>query len=208
MNESLSINAILSKRTTFPPGDQVAVTPRIENASHQFSSLAPQQLFSSVHDWIFTQLKILPYGVSNPGSVEEEAKRRWKLTADELLQVGTIYDGKYCNDVVSLFNSIMLALGHDSKVAKVFKKNPSGNILVHSLSLVTPSSERENVFAINAGGTKENFWVLPVSLNDKVISDWVVWKIARDQWEMGLTDSSQEKPTIITDAKKYYQKKM
>ena len=36
MNEGLSIDVILSRRIAFPPGEQVAVTAKIEEASRLF----------------------------------------------------------------------------------------------------------------------------------------------------------------------------
>ena len=100
----------------------------------------------------------------------------------------------------------MFALGNDAKIAKVFKKNTDNKILVHSLALVTPLQENSVTYAINAGGTKDHFWVQPTTLNSRIVNEWIVWKVARDQWEMGLADSSQEATTIIADAKNYYSK--
>lgn len=200
MNEK--VQRILANRREFVGGEQAKVTPRVLRIAEQFLGFSLEEQFVHAHQWIFDQLTILPYIPNDPEVVAEEANRRWKLTADELLEVGTIYDGKYCNDVANLFNSLMLALGHNAQVAKVFKQNEAGDILVHSLSLIRPTSFDMH-FAINAG-SRDKYWQKAILGDCTKIDDWVVWKVARDQWEMGLYDSSQEETTIVADASTYY----
>ena len=200
MSAELAVN-FLSSRFNFPPGEQVKVTPRIQEIANQFASFQHMQQFELFHKWIFSTLKVLPYEESDLVTVEDEARRRWKLTADELVQVGTLYDGKYCNDVVSLFNSGMTALGYEARVAKVFKPNDKNEIIVHSISLV--KTQHDSFCAINSGSEKF-YWVEELSDESPVqIRDWNVWKIGKDQWAMGLTDSSQENSTIIAYARNF-----
>lgn len=187
-------------------GNQVKTTSEIIKVSNLFQKTNQKDLFLAIHEWIFTNFIILPYDPTNKEIVRLEAKRRWKLTATQLLKLKTFYEGKYCNDMVTIFNAILIALGYDAKVLKVFKKNKDDKILIHSLSVIF-SKDNDTVGIVNSG-SKDNFWyetVFKSNINNLVIRDWVEWRIAVDQWEMGLNDSSQEENTIISDAKRYYE---
>lgn len=186
-------------RTQFPAGEQVKVTPAIKELSNQFRELHYPNGFQNIHDYIFGRIKIVPYDESVKAY---ERTRRWKLTADDLLRVGTVVDTKYCNDMVSLFLAISRGIGFDAKVAKVFNKN----IAVHSLALVD-SPQLTTQYVINAG-SKDKYWIEPLArdtkleFGTKLPNDWILWKADVDQWAMGLNDSSQETTTIMADAKK------
>lgn len=189
-------------RTEFPHGEQARVTPAISEISALFTNSDLPSGFKEIHDYLFTKLHIVPYDET---VVEAEKTRRWKLTANELLQVGTIIDTKYCNDVVNLYLAVAKGMGLDAKLAKVFNEK----LKVHSLALIgSPNSDSK--YLINAG-SKDKFWVeeLPSSLDlafgTVLPHEWFIWKVDQDQWSMGLVDSSQEDSTIITDAQKFFE---
>lgn len=191
-------------RTQFPPGEQVKVTPAIHEISERFRGLHYPNAFRDIHDYIFDRIKILPYDES---VMAYEKRRRWKLTADDLLRVGTVVDTKYCNDMVSLFLAISRGVGFDAKVAKVFNRN----IAVHSLALID-SPQLSDQYLINAG-SKDKYWIEPLPREQKLQfgtqlpNDWILWKADVDQWAMGLNDSSQEATTIMADAKQLFASK-
>lgn len=192
-------------KSVFPAGKQTEVTPLIQEISRQFENGSLVDRFQNIHDWIYSNLEMLPY-TDDVVTKSEEATRRWKLTADEVLKVGTIYEGKECNDVVMLFLAISKAMGYDGQLAKCYRKNEKGGILVHSLAIIT-DKESHKQFAINAGSTKK-FWVSEGKWDfdngPVMINEWYVWKVGDDQWAMGLNDASQAASTIIQDAKDFY----
>lgn len=193
-----------TKRTSFIGGKQSEVTPRILKISNKFKDLEFPDGFILIHNYLFEILKILPY---NENTKEYERKRRWKLTADEVLQTGTIVDTKYCNDVVNLFLAIMKGLGFEAKLVKVFKYN--NELFVHSLALVF-DIQNDKKYLIDTG-LKEIYWVeelsttLVIRPKTSLPRGWFVWKIADDQWSMNLYDYSQERK-IVRFAEKFLNK--
>lgn len=195
-------------RTDFPKGEQARVTQNILEACQQFRGLSYPDGFSNIHDYLFKRLTIVPY----TDEVKEiERTRRWKLTADELLKVGTIVDTKYCNDVVNLFLSMAKGLGFDAKLAKVFSKDGEDDkIKVHSLAIVE-SPDLDERYLINIG-SKDKYWIKPLPKDQELKfgaelpNNWFIWKVDLDQWSMGLNDSSQEHSTIVADANKFFNK--
>jgi hypothetical protein len=192
-------------KSEFPAGKQTEVTPLIQEISHRFDKGSLVTKFSDIHEWIYSNLEILPY-TDEPEVRAEEAMRRWKLTADEVLRVGTVFEGKECNDVVMIFLAISKALGYDGQLAKCFRKNEQGDILVHSIAIITDRKNKKQ-YAVNAG-SKNKYWVTEGSWDfdtgPVMINDWYVWRAGDDQWSMGLNDSSQEKTTIVKDAMDFY----
>ncbi len=190
-------------RNIFTKGKQAKVTSNIVNVSKQFNKLEFPKGFKNIHSYLYKKLKIIPY---TEGIKEIERKRRWKLTADELLKIGTIVDTKYCNDIVNLFLAIAKSLGFKARLAKVFDKYEN----VHSLAIVD-ILKTDNRYLINIG-SKDKYWIKPLSkdlklkFGKKLPDGWVVWKIGLDQWSIGLNDSSQERATIVADAKKFFDK--
>lgn len=189
----------------FPAGKQTEVSPLIQEIARKFDKGSLVGKFWEIHEWIYSNLEMLPY-TDDPEVRSDEAARRWKLTADEVLKVGTIYEGKECNDVSMIFIAIVKAMGYDGKLAKCYRKNDNGDILVHSIPIITDKVTNRQ-FAVNAG-SKEYFWVnegkWDFDSGPIMINNWHVWKVGDDQWAMGLNDASQESSTIIKDAEDFY----
>lgn len=112
------------------------------------------------------------------------------------MQSGEIIDTKYCNDVVTLFVATLKALKTDAYIAKVFRLNQSGEYDIHSLCVVMASEEKN--YLVNVGSL-EKFWFKRLKIQKNSLQpgvvlpyNWVLWKLAVDQWTMGFNDASQE----------------
>lgn len=189
----------------FLPGKQTAVTRVISSFAIAFEGIPVPELFQNLHLKIYRVLRVLPY---TDAIKQYEESRRWKLTATQVLEAGTIVDTKYCNDTVTVFVSVLRSLGIESYVAKVFREHPQYGLQVHSFVVVKTTDSR--VYLVNTGD-KNDFWYKRLKTDfaelkegAKLPYEWILWKLDVDQWAMGLFDASQE--VVIEEfARKYYQ---
>jgi hypothetical protein len=191
----------------YPPGKQTEPTEKVREFASAFEDLSYPDGFYTIYLAILSRFHILPYSEKSEIHFKSERDRRWKLTADGLLTTNTIWDGKYCNDLVTLYVATTNALGFYSLVAKAFKKKEDGTIGVHSLPIVDDTAFPTR-YVVNAGS--KNYWVEELqrsqilTLGTSLSHSWLLWKAAPDQWSMGLFDPYQEGRTIVADAENYF----
>jgi hypothetical protein len=178
-------------RTSYPAGEQVALTPIILEFASKYIGMTAPKVFELIHADLLEHMTIKPFEEFNESDL---AARLWKLTADELLQLGYFVDTKYCSEMVLLFTAVVNALGYEGMAMKVFAVQEDDKIITHTLAYAKDSSN-DTRYILEVGSLdfqcKELRPDKTLTFGEKVGKNWRVWKVARDLWEMGLTDYKQ-----------------
>lgn len=162
-------------------GSQIETTEKIKKLAKEVGPVLTPNDLIKIRDLIYSKLEIRPLDPFDHSIKEQEKLIRWKRTADQILEDGYVYNGKFCTDVTVLFIALCKALGLETNFVKVKKEK-----MTHSVAEVKINNDWYIFDVSNKAGVPEK----GVITEDAPYKDWELWEKGRDAWDLGLSDAN------------------
>lgn len=154
---------------------QIETSEKIKNLVKEIGLVLTPNDLIKIRDLIYSKLEIRPF---NDSTKEQEKLIRWKRTADQILNDGYVYNGKFCTDVTVLFIALIKALNLETNFVKVKKEK-----MTHSVAEVKLNNDWYIFDVSNINSVPEKGSVT----KNTPYKDWGLWKKGRDAWDLGLS---------------------